>query len=382
MVDPRAAAEDSQPVIQPASKSESSDQNNVRPRRVLVNGFGAYLGGIVRVHNEICRAVGTANMVFVANAPRDQDAATGVKILTKQSGSRALSFLRDAFASLRLMKFDVRIDSAPGFRFFTRATRHVVVVHDMNFLRPDVHRISRKQQLYRQLLHRWTLARVDRIVVVSEATRAEVCAFEPRVAAKIVVLPLPVDYMGAYREPAALAPATEPVAGRRGDEVRLLSFGHARNKGVDRLLGLLASDQKYRLTVICPASIWNDEWQQFSDRYGVSDRVTVKSGLSDSQLTAEYLAADVFCMVSKYEGYGLPVAEALYLGQPTVISDLDVLRSTSRGMAMIVHGDGPDALAAAIESALSQPAEHWERARALFQAHGWQEWAIEMLAGG
>ena len=96
---------------------------------VIVNGFGAYHGGIVRVHNAICRELAKAGyVVSVANAPRAQEVIPGVSVLSDQTASRRASFFRDARESLRLQRFDVRIDSAPGFRMLTPSRRRCVVV--------------------------------------------------------------------------------------------------------------------------------------------------------------------------------------------------------------------------------------------------------------
>ena len=339
--------------------------------RYLVNGFGAYHGGIVRVHNEICRELSGRGTVHVASAPRDQVDLEGIRVLSVQSSSRARSFLRDAWSSLRGGRYDVRIDSAPAFRFFTRASRRIVVVHDLNFLQPGVHRISKSQRLYRHLLHRWTLWQATAIVVNSSATGHEVNRFMPSVKDKTYVCPLPVRLPW---------PVTPPIQRRRASStVRLLSFGHAANKGVDRLLGLLAVQPDYELTVIAPAAAWEAHWRGLSVSLGVSGRVRLVEAPDDEQLVDEYCRADVFCMLSTYEGYGLPVVEALSLGRPVVISDIAVLHATSLGLAEAPADDTTGALGAAIERALGHPKRHWQHAAAAIRGRDWTQWVDEML---
>lgn len=343
-----------------------------RAPRILVNAFGAYHGGIVRVHNSVCQALLEVGPVDVANAPRDQDEALPVHVLTRQTDSRLRSFVRDAIAARTTRSYDIRVDPAPGLRLRTRSGLHVVIVHDLNFLHPSIHRISWKQRLYRVLLHRWTLKRADRIVVDSEVMREELAVFSPAAAARARVLPLPVDHLEPF---AAAVPGIDPPDA----PVRLLSFGHARNKGVDHLLALLAARSDLELTVICPQQTWTDLWERRATDLGVEARVRVLSDLSDEDLVREYRSAAVFCMVSSYEGYGLPVAEALYLARPVVITDLPVLRSTGRGMAVRAEGVTANALGAAVDQALSLPDTHWKQAAAEVRSWTWRSWVARML---
>lgn len=344
--------------------------------RTLVNGFGAHHGGIVRVHNALCAELRAYGPVTVANAPHDQSGRDGLTIVSTQGPIRAGSFVRDAWAARRTPRVDLRVDSAPALRFLTRARAHVVVVHDLNFLRPEIHGIGRGQRLYRELLHRWTLRRADRVVVNSRATAAEVAGFWPAAAAKTLVLPLPVDHV------ALPVPAVPAVPAARGDgTVRLLAFGHARNKGVDRLLRLLRERPDHRLTVIGTADSWRTHWAASADRLGVTDRVTRLASPDDAEVVAAYLACDVFCMLSTYEGYGLPVAEALRLARPTVISDLPVLAETGRGHAVVAPGDGTAALGAAVDEARRRPAAEWEAAARAFGAWTWRAWVARAIGG-
>lgn len=340
--------------------------------RVLVNGYGAVHGGIVRVHNAICRElVAMGYDVSVANAPRDQAVIEGLEVLSRQTTTRARSMLSDIWRSLPMQTFDLRIDTAPAFRLFTWSRRHVVVVHDLNFLDPTTHEISWKQLAYRRLLHSWTLRRVDAIVVNSESTRQEVETFRHGAGQKARVLPLPADL---------------PIDGRRwarvdrGDgAIVVLSFGHARNKGVDRVLRVMVEHPEVHLRVVAPMMGWESFWEPLAIELGVRDRITVLEGLTDEELVGEYLACDVFCMLSTYEGYGLPVVEALSLGVPTVISALPVLTTTSLGFAEVADAPDPEADFDVIERALHKKRDHWSAAAEAFARPTWRDWTADMV---
>lgn len=342
--------------------------------RYLVNGYGAYFGGIVRVHNAVCNELAQRGELAIASAPRSQVIAGEARILSRQADSRWRSFMLDVRAALKFERFDVRIDSAPGFRFMTPARKHIAIVHDLNFLYPQVHGISWKQRAYRWLLHRWTLRRVDRIIVNSSSTLNELATFMPRAAEKAKVLPLPVDHL-------TLDPLARPRAPVDVGMVNLLAFGHALNKGLDRLFRLLAENRRFSLTVICPAVLWDRYWADAASELGVAGRVRVVSDLSDEDLLGEYRAADVFCMLSTYEGYGIPVAEAISLGVPTVVSNLPVLSETSRNRAVVATEFDPKHLERAIMTALTLPGDHWLAASRAVTSWSWSDWVDSMLDG-
>jgi len=65
-----------------------------------------------------------------------------------------------------------------------------------------------------------------------------------------------------------------------------------------------------------------------------------------------YRAADAFCYPSLSEGFGLPVAEALACGVPTVISDAEALRETAGGAALSPGGEDAESLASVLETVL------------------------------
>jgi alpha-1,3-rhamnosyl/mannosyltransferase len=73
-------------------------------------------------------------------------------------------------------------------------------------------------------------------------------------------------------------------------------------------------------------------------------------------LPALYAGADLFLFPSIYEGFGMPVAEAMACGAPVVTSNVSSLPEAAGGAALLVDPLDDAALAGAIESVLSDPA--------------------------
>jgi glycosyltransferase involved in cell wall biosynthesis len=104
--------------------------------------------------------------------------------------------------------------------------------------------------------------------------------------------------------------------------------------------------------------------------------------LSDGELVGAYRAAGVVVLPSLYEGFGLPVAEAMACGVPVVCSDRGALPEVAGDAALQVDPENTEAIAAAITRALVEPQLASElSAKGLAQAakFTWERTARETL---
>ncbi|MFN8109105.1 MAG: glycosyltransferase family 1 protein [Thermoleophilia bacterium] len=105
--------------------------------------------------------------------------------------------------------------------------------------------------------------------------------------------------------------------------------------------------------------------------------------VSDDELDRLYRCATLFVCNSAYEGFGLPVAEAAGAGCPVLVADTPALREAGGPEALVVDGDGPEALAAALRDALADRAALRARGAGL-RAHArtlsWEACAAGTLA--
>jgi glycosyltransferase involved in cell wall biosynthesis len=85
-----------------------------------------------------------------------------------------------------------------------------------------------------------------------------------------------------------------------------------------------------------------------------SERIHRSSGLEYEQLRALYQNADVFVLPSEYEGFGLPILEAMLTGVPVVTSEKASLPEVGGEHAFYVHGSTPDDFADAISAVINQ----------------------------
>jgi glycosyltransferase involved in cell wall biosynthesis len=93
------------------------------------------------------------------------------------------------------------------------------------------------------------------------------------------------------------------------------------------------------------------------ERLRLGDSVLFPSYFPDRLLPALYACADLLLQPSYYEGFGIPVLEAMGAGTPAIISDRPSLPEIAGGAARIVQIEDPQTLAEAIWSLLQDPAE-------------------------
>jgi glycosyltransferase involved in cell wall biosynthesis len=90
------------------------------------------------------------------------------------------------------------------------------------------------------------------------------------------------------------------------------------------------------------------------DCLGLQGRVHFPGFVADSDLPPLYTLASVFAFPSWYEGFGLPVLEAMACGTPVVTADNSSLPEVAGDAALMVPAERPDALCQALLQASTQ----------------------------
>jgi glycosyltransferase involved in cell wall biosynthesis len=110
--------------------------------------------------------------------------------------------------------------------------------------------------------------------------------------------------------------------------------------------------------------------------------VRLSGFVGEAALALRYAAADVAVVLSEYEGFGLPVLEAMTRGVPVVTSTAPALGELFGDAALLVDPHDVPAIAGAVDRVLSRPelrARMAERGRALASRYSWAETARRTL---
>lgn len=161
------------------------------------------------------------------------------------------------------------------------------------------------------------------------------------------------------------------------EERTLLCVGRASdpNKGIRTLIAALArTDPTTRLVLVdSPES----DARKWAHELGCGDRLRLAGRVPEAELVRLYRSASLVVVPSRYEGFGLPAAEAMACGTPVVATRAGALAEVmaTGGGGETVPSDDPGALAAAITRLLDAPAQRaalGEAARArIVAAYAW-----------
>ena len=102
------------------------------------------------------------------------------------------------------------------------------------------------------------------------------------------------------------------------------------------------------LVIVGRRTPYADKVEQYCRRHGLSHRVMMLSGVDDAMLAAIYQCADVFVYPSRYEGFGIPIIEAVQCGLPVVAAKGSCLEEAGGPDNLYVDPDNGAEMAEAI----------------------------------
>jgi glycosyltransferase involved in cell wall biosynthesis len=260
--------------------------------------------------------------------------------------------------------------------------RRVVTIHDLLYrVVPDAH--YGVLGLGMRVLIPAAAHRAHRVIVDSQSTRADVRRYLHVPERKLDVVPLGIGTTPAGEpEPAGVLRERHALGGRR---VALSVSAKRPHKNLMRLLEALAAIPAARRPVLVVPGYPTPYEQQLRERaraLGVDGDVRFLDWVSGPELEGLYALADVFVFPSLYEGFGLPVLEAMRRGVPVACSDRSSLPEVAGDAALLFDPDDTAAITAAIERVLGDPAQA-QRLRAAGRAQAARfTWAATARATG
>ncbi|NDJ76395.1 MAG: glycosyltransferase family 4 protein [Chloroflexi bacterium] len=203
----------------------------------------------------------------------------------------------------------------------------VVTVYDLSFMHyPEL--LPAARRLYLRTLTRWSCQRARRVIAISQSTAADLVTTFGLPAHKIDVA---VPGVGAQFHP--LPPAeVEAFRQRQGLPERFLLFLGTLEprKNLPVLLrayaGLPVQDRQAVHLVLGGGKGWMyDDIFRTIETHHLGDTVHLPGYVPADDLPLWYNAAEAFVYPSIFEGFGLPVVEAMACGTPVLVSDVSSL---------------------------------------------------------
>ena len=243
---------------------------------------------------------------------------------------------------------------------------------------------SRREWLIFQLTMRLSLQTAQVIISTSRSTANDLerlCGVRPE---RIVVVPGAADSRFALQPASAVAILRAKY--QLPDRYALYLGSNKPHKNLVHLVeGWRQVSGRMPGVKLVIAGHWDPRYEQAKGRtkaLNLDDKVLFAGPIADADLPALYAGAEVFVFPSLYEGFGLPVLEAMACGTPVVCSNTSSLPEVAGDAALLVEPSDVDALSGALARVLAEASLRQEmREKGLARAAGfsWERTAREML---
>lgn len=262
----------------------------------------------------------------------------------------------------------------------------VLTVHDLIPIRIGDGLPPREvRRFYRALAG--SVGRARRIIAVSEFTRRDLLSAFPDAEDKVDVVRWGVQSPASQGSSDALRDALRLTHGIRSPF--FVSFGGAApRKNVPRILEALAQFTRdvtadVQLVLVGVPSQARARFSDLANELGMSKHVVVLGYLPDETVSELLVHSEALVYPSLYEGFGLPILEAMALGAPVITSNVTSMPEIAGSAAILVDPLDSGAIAGAMrECYLNDTIKADLRARGLLRAEAfsWERAAQETLA--
>jgi glycosyltransferase involved in cell wall biosynthesis len=234
--------------------------------------------------------------------------------------------------------------------------RRVVTVHDLIYARfPDAHAGLRDKGM--RVLVPGAVRRSDRVIADSQSTREDLVSLLGIAPERIDVVPLG---LGTVRRDAPLAEAEVRARFELGERPVLLSLSAKRpHKNLLALLGALAQlAPADRPMLVIPGypTAHERELRARADALDLAGDVRFPAWISEQEIEGLWSIARAFVFPSLYEGFGLPVLEAMARGVPVACSNASSLPEVAGEAALLFEPRQESAIAQALRQVLGDEA--------------------------
>jgi alpha-1,3-rhamnosyl/mannosyltransferase len=262
-----------------------------------------------------------------------------------------------------------------------RGVKHLVTLHDLLIMRAHDGIAPNTFRQKRGALYRSAASAADAIITVSETTRQDVIRQFGVPDERVRVVYLGVEPHFAQPRP----DATRAVLRRYQLAPGYLLFVGAISgrKNTARLVQAYAQSRAHRerpLVLVGAMSYRGADTLEAISQCGLEKHIRLPGYVPDEDLPALYAGAGCFVFPTLYEGFGMPILEAMASGIPVLTSTTGAAPEVSGGLAVHVNPYDVEAIADGIERALETPATRLAQARAHASAFTWERCASQTLA--
>ena len=259
--------------------------------------------------------------------------------------------------------------------FATGATKLVLTIHDLSWSRSCIRNMFPRNRALFLKLTRWCARRADAVVVVSEHTKKDLMRLYRLSEAKIHVV-----HNAAHPRytPCQDQERLSEIKHRFGiGRDYILSVGSLQpRKNIGRLVKAYFQARAEKILdlqlVIVGAQAWGDpQWEQETHHSPYKSDIIFTGYVQEDDLPVLYSGASMFVYPSLYEGFGLPVLEAMACGTPVITSNVSSLPEVCGDAAVYVDPNDVNAISRAMGMLFLDPGK-----QRVFRERGLQRSAL------
>jgi glycosyltransferase involved in cell wall biosynthesis len=286
---------------------------------------------------------------------------------------------------LKLKQHKVDVYHGPAFAApLLKTCPQVVSIHDMTVhLLPEQH--SLHTRWYLRTLLPAMLRASDVVITVSESAKADILKFEKLNGDKVCVIPLGVEErFQPIRDECRLSMIRKKY-GLERDFILFVGMIEPR-KNLENLVDTFLRDSLPQTCDLVLAGSLGWGYSQLLGKIGTANdkgSIRMLGYVDDTDLPALYNAATAFVYPSFYEGFGLPILEAMACGTPVITSSVSSLPEVAGDAALLVDPADAKALAFALRRIVKDSSLRQDLSRRGQQRSGlftWQQSAEKTLA--
>lgn len=276
-----------------------------------------------------------------------------------------------------------RVDILHGLDGFVpnwKKVKRVVTFHDLVALTNDDISSQKFRMRKRKMCER-VAQYVDAVVTVSEASRQDIIKLLAIPPEKVHVVYLGVEERFSPQDPKTVAQIAAKYGLRR--DYLLFMGSVSERKNTERLVKAYAcskASQDLDLILAGPMAYHSEKTLQAITGHHLEHKVRILGFVTDNDLPALYSGAKGFVFPTFYEGFGLPILEAMACGVPVLIGNLGAAPEISGHCAIQVDPYDVDDIARGMDRLLETPPSQLQKSMKHAQGFTWERCAKQTTA--
>ncbi len=355
-------------------------------RKIQDFGIGTYVRSLIRA----LAAIDSENRYILLAKPGDREGLLDLPPNFQLAMEKSPVYSVRELFSLSWQIYRHKLDLYHSTHYVLPAwvqSKVVVTIHDIIHLLYPEFLPSNFAFLYAQRMIRRSLTRGDRIIAVSQNTCNDLKQHFEVDGKKIQVLHNGVE--DSFRKRLSEEDLQRWLRDLGIAQPYLLFVGNPAkpHKNLDTLVQAYARARRmaqFDAPLLCVGSREGSEFKirQRAEYLGIGDKVRLLGHVAPEALPAIYQGATLFLYPTLYEGFGLPVIEAMASGVAVITSNTSALKEIAEGFALLVDPLDLDGMAKAIAHFMGSPerrAAFAERGLRRAEDFRWDETARKTL---